>query len=487
MHSKENIKLDKYAKRLAALKLDFKIASGKLRIIDIGDGLAAGLGGFEDTPVQATLLHDLHEASGVSLVTAFGELPYNAMHPKTLHIPLVLRQISSEKACMDVGDLSSRPEYLLPFSEGGRIQSYVSNDWGRKLKNVAVTPIALIAMEMHKLLWYMLMQKRMPAEDYEKVLYWTNDSGPDIDISRINIQNGAFIKIADRSTGGSDEVYYAKNDVEVRDRLRSLSKAYHSNSEQYKKHIFIIEPAYFTLKRHQDKDYNVTGRAFITLTFNTNTRALDVKIASAKWILPSQQMRGDKSPEQILSNASHSSGTLELSSDELDTLSKAILDSYGEVFKASFEHDNLMEYCKDAPEMNSFLSCLRPDSIYISALALHNPQYDEAYKQKQLTSQINSCIIRGLMKEVDLYLNPECSINVKFFTVEREKELQGIMKKICRLSFFENYIKFAKTCEACIKGVPGFSEFIKKESQIIAKLDTSIVQYLEKKSEKYES
>ena len=39
-----------------ALKLDFKIdEKGRLRIFDIGDGLAAGLTGFEDTPVSENI------------------------------------------------------------------------------------------------------------------------------------------------------------------------------------------------------------------------------------------------------------------------------------------------------------------------------------------------------------------------------------------------------------------------------------------------
>lgn len=53
-----------------ALKLDFKIdEEGKLRIFDLGDGLAADNAGFEDMPLVATLLKDLQETNNSALAT----------------------------------------------------------------------------------------------------------------------------------------------------------------------------------------------------------------------------------------------------------------------------------------------------------------------------------------------------------------------------------------------------------------------------------
>ena len=112
-------------KRYITLKLDFKItADNKLRIIDIGDGLSAGLGGFEDSPVAAKILHDLYEASGAVLATPFGELPQDAMYPETIHIPLVLRQAPPERALIDIEDLSEF-ECILPYCESTRLGSVI--------------------------------------------------------------------------------------------------------------------------------------------------------------------------------------------------------------------------------------------------------------------------------------------------------------------------------------------------------------------------
>lgn len=198
-----------------ALKADFKIEKGIVRIIDIGDGLGADTAGFEDTPLRAKLLSDMHEATGAPLATIFGELPYDAMQSESMHVPLVLRQSS-----VDADDLSSSRERFLPYSEIRRLQSFISYAWGKKLDQTIVTPIGLMAMEMHKILWYFLLQKHMAPEYQSNILYWSNDTHPsDIDLNAINIQHGVFIKIADRSEGGASEVYYAKDTTSLFDIL----------------------------------------------------------------------------------------------------------------------------------------------------------------------------------------------------------------------------------------------------------------------------
>lgn len=82
-----------------ALKLDFKIdEKGIVRIFDIGDGLAADTAGFEDIPLAANILRDLHDANKSALATVFGELPLDAMQQQTMHIPIIQRKLSSQRS-----------------------------------------------------------------------------------------------------------------------------------------------------------------------------------------------------------------------------------------------------------------------------------------------------------------------------------------------------------------------------------------------------
>jgi len=57
------------------------------------------------------------------------------------------------------------------------------------------------------------------------------------------------------------------------------------------------------------------------------------------------------------------------------------LSTYGETFKAGFTNADLMLYCKAHPNMEQFLSCLRPNSSYVLFL-------DSFYRSKQ--SNVNS-------------------------------------------------------------------------------------------------
>ena len=296
--------------------------------------------------MDLTLLQDLHETSGATMTSIFGELPYAAMHPETFHIPFALRTIPAEKCYTDVDDLSSRSECILPYSRCLRTISSAAYDWSKKLNNVAQSSPSLLAMEQHKLFWYVPCKELMRDEDNKNVIYWTNDNSPNIDLGSIDMENGAFIKIVDRSDGGGTDVYYGKDKNEVKNILGMLQQQYVSSTEPYKKHIFVIEPAYITIKEYQGKDYNVTGRAFITLAFDTEMQTLSVKIAGAKWMFPIEHLQGNKTTNQMLSNVKHSIAMSKLSLEELNTLSKNIVECYGEVFKAAFEHDDLIQYCK---------------------------------------------------------------------------------------------------------------------------------------------
>ena len=101
---------------------------------------------------------------------------------------------------------------FLPDSYTWQIQSTVAHFWGKKSHSVAITPIGLMGMERHKLLWYTLIQQHMPATHRANIFFWRNDEPIDaLDLSTIDMTNGAFIKIVDHTMGGGVGVYYAEN------------------------------------------------------------------------------------------------------------------------------------------------------------------------------------------------------------------------------------------------------------------------------------
>jgi len=110
-------------KVVASLKIDFKFdEQGILRIVDIGDGLGADMNGFQDTPVAAQILSDMYEATGATVATVFGELPFDAMLPESIHVPLVLRNPTSQThSSLMTEDFPSNSERILPYSDFGRI------------------------------------------------------------------------------------------------------------------------------------------------------------------------------------------------------------------------------------------------------------------------------------------------------------------------------------------------------------------------------
>lgn len=465
-----------------ALKLDFKIdEKGIVRIFDIGDGLAADTAGFEDIPLAANILRDLHDANKSALITVFGELPLDAMQLQTIHIPIVQRKVSPQRSWIDISDLSeSGHRFFLPYSYAGRIQSYVSHFWGKKLDSVATTPIGLMGMEMHKLLWYTLMQKHMPSAYRDNILYWSNDN-PDvkIDLSTIDMTNGVFIKIGDRSTGGGNDVYYAKDASEVAKILSKLHKTYQSSAQSYKKHIFVIEPAYQTIKSHDSENYNVTGRAFVTLTLDTETREVLVKIAGAKWMFPIEPLQKNKTQDQMLSNLKHYIEILPLNSEELGTLSQQIVDVYGDMFAASIEHDDLIEYCKEASIVEELQTILRPNATYKMMVECSKLKgSDEHVQQEQLLMQvINSLVFTHyLSQDLSALLASEGKTSGLFST---EPPKQSLIKKICTLSFLESYAKFIKICSEPFLSFPKVALILKNESLISLKLDALIKQFLQ--------
>jgi hypothetical protein len=148
-------------RQVIALKLDFKMdALNTLRIVDLGDGFGSDITGFEDCKPEAKLLSYIHEATGASIATLFGELPSDAMWPDSMHIPLILRQPASAGGSFDTNDLPINTK-ILPYSLQGRIASYLTHVWAKQNPNALVAPAGLIASETHKAFLYFLMQKHL--------------------------------------------------------------------------------------------------------------------------------------------------------------------------------------------------------------------------------------------------------------------------------------------------------------------------------------
>ncbi len=468
---------------VASLKLDFKITlDGTVKIIDIGDGLGAGLEGFDRRLVPAIILRDMQKATDAILTPLFGELPYDAMQPESIYLPITRRQCNTVESALDARDLASSKQRVLPYSQVGRLVSHISYAWSKQYSHVIAAPLALTAMEMHKIFWYFLMQKFLPATEQQPIAYWSNDTNPTVvDVSAIDGSNGFFIKIADRSDGGGSDVYYAKDRKALLAQLKRLHQQYLTNTSQYAKHIFIIEPAYITVKQHIGKNYNVTGRAFVTVIYNPETNDVGVKIAAAKWIFPTEPMQSDKTEAQMLSNAKHHITMLDLDALELQILSQSITRSYADILRVCFSHDDLITYFADHPQTEKFKECLRPNASYKMSLEIFNTPATKAQEyQKQreaMMIMINSLMLRDVMPQYD---------KVNLSVIKRSLRSMNdtdILTKICSLSFYASYVTAAKTFpkDSC-RYFPFISTLIEQESEIHKSLDVLIRRYLELKA-----
>lgn len=472
----------------AALKIDFKIdQDGILRIIDIGDGLGADLDGFHDKPVSAIMLRDMHAATGAPIIPIYGELQEDFMCLENIDIPVVLRpQWSAAQSCLD-----AHAERGIPYSGNNRFSSFISYAWSKQTGQTVLTPISLMATEMHKILWYFLMQKEMKTADQPPLVYWCNKDSPNnIDITAINMQYGVFIKIADRSDGGGSDVYYAKNEQE----LISILMQLHQNKAPNQNHIFIIEPAYLTIRQAIGKDYNVTGRAFITLMYDKSTDSLDVKIAAANWMFPLEPFQVTQVTQaQMLSNIKNSIQMLSLTEQELQNLSDSLLGSYETTFKASFKHDDLRVYCEAHPYMPNFLLCLRPNACYKLLLEKFcgetRPDHRTSYWQL-LTCVAHSVAGRDLVPAFRRLLSSLGRISEVFFAPS-DSTPEQIMVNICTFSFFENYLLESNRVDTNqrIQMQTGFSflpELYQQLGYIQSILNKLIIQYLRRISSSYD-
>ena len=474
-----------------ALKLDIKIdMDGKLGIIDIGDGPGAGTKGFEPYSLHATQVRDLCAPNNAALATILGELSLHSMQPETMHIPFIQRQIPAKDSWFDISDLPASDDItFLPDSYTWRIQSTVAHFWDKKSNRVAITPIGLMGMERHKLLWYTLMQQHMPATHRANILFWPNDEPIDtLDLSTIDMTNGAFIKIVDHSMGGGEGVYYAENASAVSKRLHILSQLYQSSNED---HIYVIEPAYQTIKSSGGKDYNVTGRAFVTLTLDTQTHELQVKIAAAKWMFPMDPLQAEKTQDQMLANVGHSNQDipfLDLTPDELATLSQQIIDVYGDIFTASMVHDDLIEYCKDSPIVAKFQTISQANTRYKFILA--SSKLEESLQKSALIELIHQDIFTEYLNDDYLpdLLTANKSLNDVYQAglLTKEEHKKDLIINICALSFYERYAEFIKAFPEEYGKRPHVMAIITHEATIRSTLTASIKQFLKLTSQEYD-
>jgi hypothetical protein len=429
---------------VASLKIDFKVESnGQTRIIDLSDGFSASTSGFSEVDVVTKMLVYMHEATQAPIVPIFGELLHVSNGLQAAKIPIVLRE-KIQSSWLKSDDLINLDTRYIPFSEMRRIHSYVAYFWGKADKKTIVPPIGLVAMEMHKALWYFLMEQKMSADEKPNLLFWTNDEKPSLlDLSTIKSKSeyGYFIKIADRSTSHGEGVYYVKNEEMLTRKLSEIHLEYKKNKDENNKHLYVIEPAYITVKQYMSQSYNVTGRAFITLVFDTVTQKVQVKIAAAKWIYPSEPLNQSMSERQMLANNSNCICYLDLNDQELQALTSGIEKHYAKVFSSCFIHEDLLEHCKAHPYMQQFRSCLRRDTVYLGLLNLHQDGVIEEQRTAHFNSMINSLIHKHYLPEIKFFLEFRSQLGPSFLYRSLSEDT---LKRLCKLSCYKHYIQEIK-------------------------------------------
>lgn len=475
--------------QVAALKIDFKIDdAGIVRIIDLGDGFTAGTFGFDEKYILASMLDSMHEATKAPIMPIFGELPYQAVCSNALNIPIVLRKPQPGECLLSGKDAENSTESFILQSELRYLQTITSFAWGKTNNKTHSIPFGLMAMEMHKALLYFLMQQEMKTNEQPKVIYWSNNTSPEgINLHTLDAKYGYFIKIVDRSTGCGSDVFYATEKKEVADILSRLRFHYLKSREPYKEHLYIIEPAYKTVKRKDSFDYNVTGRAFLTLIYHRSSQQLEVKIAAAKWIFPLKYLQNTQpTKDQVLTNAEHSSSFIDLTNEELDNLRLGILQSYAKVFKSSFTHEDLLHYCKSHPQMQRLISCFRLNAPYPAFLNLYN-NLTEQNHDAQFGALVSYALSRYAINVKPLMdqLSSLEQNNITLF--QPVLSLDQLLKKICFLSFLENFIKEIEKIGPDYNQVFNFiPNLIQRKGSITQMLDENIRMYLQKKSTKYD-
>lgn len=292
------------------------------------------------------------------------------------------------------------------------------------------------------------------ANEQKKLVYWSNTVKPtEINLNGLDLQHGVFIKIGDRSDGGGAEVFYAKNKSEILAITAKLYKQCLSSNDPYKKHIYIIEPAFITLRKYQDKEFNVTGRAFVNIVYDRVSQSVDVQIAAAKWMFPENPVSAVYTEEQMLSNVKHSLGMVPLIAEKLTILQSGIKRTYSEIFKTAMLNHDLLAYFNGHPYMRPLRLCLRPNAAYLmmlphfyafsSSIIQTNGMTQDFLLLSLLFSNVQRDYLQRFNNTMLLSSSAVLSSGLQFF--EKILTPEEIIKRVSILSFFENFIAHVKT------------------------------------------
>lgn len=99
------------------------------------------------------------------------------------------------------------------------------------------------------------------------------------------------------------------------------------------KQNYIIQPCY---RNESMKGYEPTGRAFITLIFDHNTKKIEFQVMDAVWILPKAKLSSNEVPSQIAVLANHENSTAFIPPPDLIELSRWLITSLTHSYKAVF-------------------------------------------------------------------------------------------------------------------------------------------------------
>lgn len=317
---------------IAPLKFDFCLnPNGDLHVIDIGDGFACGISGFDK--IEQKIITQAND-QGIQYQPALdGEIPGNLLLDEHENLPVTFYGYSdNEKA---VWPLSDANRYIAVKLVELAVENKIANGYSSTLYGV----------EMHKILLYLLRAKYLEGTTENTFAFWHSDIAIDDVLDEINQRNiehkdGLFLKKVNRSTGGSDqdEVMYFNDMNTLRAKLTSLSHAKDSG-------IYVIEQAYtYTKTVKSSSSYVVAGRAFGILNYSPD-QGVAISIIDAKYMLPPEQYKGFGlgTRNQFVARTESSNILIELTPSEKGKLTQQINQKYQAVFQGLCQDEKTLK------------------------------------------------------------------------------------------------------------------------------------------------
>jgi hypothetical protein len=364
------------------LKADVKIVQkeGKMfvRVIDVGPGLGASDEGFEPGYIPRTLLINSRGNPKTPVVSTMGEFNTHvvlglAKQPWIVTSPDEL--ISSDPASR------IRDRTIALASTVLRVNEPFTTALEKLTGNTIITdPFNFYTAEYFKVIWYSLMQRYMSEEKKPNFIFWnTLDSEelPDEVLQNLNPDSkGYIIKNADGTLGSANDVYFAPNKSELKNKLHEL-KEHNSEHSAVDSKNYIIEQVYDSPKTISGLgEVNATGRVFLTVTHNPEDDVIGITIADAHWIIP-------KSSSQVIAGDTTCIRRTPMTDTEKDLLRTELSTTYGRVLKALFQ-ENLLSIFPDVPGVQKIASNVASDkaqpfidSLYLSMFRISNkPKLD---------------------------------------------------------------------------------------------------------------